>query len=78
MRLPLRAAAMLGIVLADRATKYWAARWLLPRGAVPVLPFFHLTYVENTGAAFNGLGGRANPFGRGGHRRQCNRSRCTG
>ncbi len=44
---------------ADRATKLWALDWLRPRGEMRLLPFFRLTYVENTGAAF-GLGARRN------------------
>lgn len=50
------APGVLALILAvDRLTKLWAMRWLDPHGPVPVLPFFHLTYVENTGAAF-GIG----------------------
>lgn len=58
---PLRLAAVLGLLALDRATKLWAMRDLAPRGTVPLLPFFDLTYVENTGAAF-GLGRGANGF----------------
>lgn len=36
----------------DRVTKLWALSVLKPRFEIPLLPFFHLTYVENTGAAF--------------------------
>jgi len=43
------------IVAADRALKLWARGWLRPRGSVPLAPFFSLTYVENTGAAFGTL-----------------------
>ena len=43
---------VLGFFAADRATKIWALDWLRERGSVAVLPFFHFTYVENTGAAF--------------------------
>ncbi|MBI4425810.1 MAG: signal peptidase II [Elusimicrobia bacterium] len=49
------------VILADRATKAWAQEWLFPRSPVAVFPFFHLTYVENTGAAFGLLPG-ANLF----------------
>ena len=52
-------AAAAGLILLDRLSKLWALRWLEPRGSVAVLPFFHLTYVENTGAAF-GLGRGSN------------------
>jgi signal peptidase II len=55
MRALARVGAMALIVTADRASKIWALRWLMPRGSVRVLPFFSFTYVENTGAAF-GLG----------------------
>lgn len=40
------------IFVVDRATKAWAVDWLAPRGSFAVLPFFHLTYLENTGAAW--------------------------
>lgn len=46
-----------GTVVLDRLSKVWAQSWLEPRGEVPVLPFFHLTYVENTGAAWGILSG---------------------
>ena len=55
----LRAAVVLGVFAADRATKLWAMKDLQLHGPVPVLPFFELSYVENTGAAF-GLGHGAN------------------
>ena len=59
MRRLLRPAAFLALLAADRATKLWAMRDLRFGGSVPVLPFFELSYVENTGAAF-GLGHGAN------------------
>ena len=40
-----------GIFLLDHITKV-AAFFYLPDQPVELLPFFHLTYVENTGAAF--------------------------
>ncbi len=56
----LRAAAVVALVLAvDRASKIWALGELRRSGAIRVLPFFELTYVENTGAAF-GMGRGAN------------------
>jgi signal peptidase II len=55
----LRPAVVVALIALDRATKLWAAGVLRPRGSIPVLPFFELTYVENTGAAF-GLGRGAN------------------
>lgn len=61
MKARYRPAVLLVIFLADRITKYWAIHWLRPRFSVAVLPFFHLTYVENTGAAFS-IGYRRNGF----------------
>jgi len=42
------------IILAmDMATKYWAYNYLREVGSIPVIEnVFHLTYVENRGAAF--------------------------
>ena len=57
----LRASVVLAALVADRATKLWAMRDLRLTGPIPVLPFFELSYVENTGAAF-GLGHGANRF----------------
>jgi signal peptidase II len=54
-----RPAAGLALFVLDRATKLWAMRDLRVNGPIPVLPFFELSYVENTGAAF-GLGHGAN------------------
>ena len=56
-----RPAVLLGIFIADRLTKLWALSWLAPRNGIALLPFFHLTYVENTGAAF-GIGRSRNGF----------------
>lgn len=56
---PLRLAALLSLLVLDRATKLWAMRELALRPPLALLPFFDLTYVENTGAAF-GLGRGAN------------------
>jgi len=55
----LRAAALVGLLVLDRATKVWAAGSLKAVGTIPLIPFFDLTYVENTGAAF-GMGRGAN------------------
>lgn len=42
---------MAAIIFLDRLTKVWTLNVLVEK-PVEVLPFFHLTYVENTGAAF--------------------------
>ena len=55
----LRAAAVVALLALDRATKLWAVASLKAVGTIPLIPFFDLTYVENTGAAF-GLGRGAN------------------
>lgn len=57
----LRPAAVVAALVADRATKLWAAGALRAGGPVPVLPGVELAYTENTGAAF-GLGRGANGF----------------
>lgn len=49
------------ILLLDQITKILTLKFLLPKGSVEVLPFFSLTYVENTGSAF-GLFQNANLF----------------
>lgn len=56
-----RGLIVLGLFVLDRLTKYWALEWLRPRRGVELLPFFHLTYIENTGAAF-GVGTGRNGF----------------
>lgn len=41
------------ILVIDLATKYWAYNYLQEVGSIPVIEnIFHLTYVENRGAAF--------------------------
>lgn len=50
---------VLAILFVDRLTKIWAQNYLMPAGAFEVLPFFHLTYVENTGAAWGMFAGRS-------------------
>ena len=61
MRAPARWAVMAAILAADRLTKLWVLQWLAPRRSVVLAPFFSLTYVENTGAAF-GMGFGRNTF----------------
>lgn len=55
----LRAAVVVAVLAADRASKLWALRELRWRGPVELLPFFSLSYASNTGASF-GLGAGAN------------------
>jgi len=55
----LRAATVIALLALDRATKVWAVASLKAVGTIPLIPFFDLTYVENTGAAF-GMGRGAN------------------
>ncbi|WP_089797090.1 signal peptidase II [Halomonas korlensis] len=45
------------IVVLDLATKYAASAWLSYGRPVEVLPFFNLTLLHNTGAAFSFLAG---------------------
>lgn len=49
---------VVAIFVADRLSKVWAADVLRPVGSIKVLPFFHLTYLENTGAAWGMMRGR--------------------
>ena len=53
---------VLGIVL-DPAVTYWAANSLQPIGSIPLWEgVFHLTYCENTGAAFSMFTGQRWPL----------------
>lgn len=55
----------LAVLVADQASKGWAQAALAGKGPVAVLPFFNLTLVYNTGAAFGLLrdaGGWQNGF----------------
>lgn len=52
---------VLSIFILDRVTKYVVQEKMFLGESREVLPFFHLTYVENTGAAF-GLGQNQNCF----------------
>ena len=54
----LQPALVLAIFCADRWTKAWAEGSLAPAHSIRVLPFFHLTYVQNTGAAWGMMRGR--------------------
>jgi len=51
------------MVIADQLIKYWTVTVLKPIGSIPLWEgVFHLTYVENTGAAFSMLEGRQGFF----------------
>jgi signal peptidase II len=43
------------IIVADHLTKFWVSSTLDYQEAIPVLPFFSLVLVHNTGAAFSFL-----------------------
>jgi signal peptidase II len=43
------------IVVLDQVTKYWASSTLSLHQSVPVIPFFNLTLMHNSGAAFSFL-----------------------
>ena len=46
--------AIFAMIIIDQAVKFWAVAVLQPVGDISVLPdIFHLTYVENRGAAFS-------------------------
>lgn len=45
----------LAVIVADHLTKWWVSSTLDFQEAVPVLPFFSLVLVHNTGAAFSFL-----------------------
>ncbi|WP_183326714.1 signal peptidase II [Halomonas cerina] len=58
MHRPLRWLWLAAAVIAlDLATKYAASAWLAYARPVEVLPFFNLTLLHNTGAAFSFLAG---------------------
>lgn len=51
------------LIVADQALKIWAVTKLQPQGSIPVIRgFFHLTYVENRGAAFGLFQGQTSAF----------------
>ncbi|MHB1145481.1 MAG: signal peptidase II [Thiobacillus sp.] len=45
----------LAVIVADHLTKWWVSATLAYQEAIPVLPFFSLVRVHNTGAAFSFL-----------------------
>jgi len=47
------------VLFFDQLSKYWVQKSMLPRDSIPLIPgVFHLTYVQNTGAAFGFLRGK--------------------
>lgn len=45
------------VIALDQITKLWVVSSLRLHESIPLLPFFSLTYVQNTGAAFSFLAG---------------------
>jgi signal peptidase II len=50
------------VLMLDQATKYLVVEHVLPSGAIPVLPFLNLVYVENIGSAFGLFKSLGNAF----------------
>ena len=52
--MPLYIAAILFMIVVDQAVKHWAFTVLQPQHTIPLIEnVFHLTYIENRGAAFS-------------------------
>ena len=52
--MPLYIAAILVMIVVDQAVKHWAFTVLQPQHTIPLIEnVFHLTYIENRGAAFS-------------------------
>ena len=52
--MPLYIAAILVMIVVDQAVKHWAFTVLQPQQTIPLIEnVFHLTYIENRGAAFS-------------------------
>lgn len=52
--MPIYICAILLMIAADQAVKYWAFTSLQPQNTIPIVEnVFHLTYIENRGAAFS-------------------------
>ena len=47
----------MSVIVVDHLTKFWVSSTLDYQEAIPVLPFFSLVLVHNTGAAFSFLAG---------------------
>jgi signal peptidase II len=56
-RVRLAVLVAVAVVIADQVTKMVVEHTLAPARTIPLTPFFALTYVRNTGAAFGVLGG---------------------
>lgn len=56
-RLRLVALVAVAVLVADQITKAIVEATMLPHETIPLLPFFALTYVRNTGAAFGVFAG---------------------
>lgn len=57
----LSAIIVIAVFILDRLTKLWIQRNMVLGESRGILSFFHITYIENTGAAF-GLGQNQNRF----------------
>ena len=52
--MPLYIAAILIMIVVDQVVKHWAFTVLQPQHTIPLIEnVFHLTYIENRGAAFS-------------------------
>ncbi|MBQ0078752.1 MAG: signal peptidase II [Eubacterium sp.] len=50
---------LVAIIALDRAVKYWISSGMNPGDTIPVIQdIFHITYVQNTGAAFSMMQGQ--------------------
>jgi signal peptidase II len=52
----------LAVFILDQVTKYLITSHLSLFQVIPVLPFFNIVYVDNTGSAFGMFKGLGNPF----------------
>ena len=57
----LPSSVVLTVFLLDRLSKHWVQAKMDYGESIPLLPFFHITYVVNTGAAFS-FGQNQNTF----------------